>query len=475
MQWWSRIAHNVQTAYAFTLFYWAARSILFQQVLSGYVFVLTNSTKPVGVVKGIQGISQLVFSFPAGYCADHIRRDSILKVSAAIGLLSSMLTFYAVEASSMSMLYVTFGLWGLFAALQSPAMEALFADSIPHGERSYPFMIKYNVSNLAMVLGPAISILLFLYYGDKWRIAELRPVLEFGTLLAIVSSLLLLRFNDDLAFENIRAKEQHREKEIEQPLRTPSVAGNDLDIEYDYDEDDEKNLQSVALTENSALLVPSKLENQELQVTAEAEHEEGYLARQDVHFLCFRTRHVPWILFFSDFIISNGAGMTINFFPLFFMQEYGLSPIHISLLFISQPVVVLVLSYLAQRLSKPFGRMPLIVFTRCFSVLCLFSMAFAQPLALQVLLFLLRGGMMRCSQPLRRSILMDYVPKDIRARWNALEGISVFSWSGSAVIGGYIIDVYGYRTCFLITSVVYVLGLGLETVLLPLTKHAVEK
>jgi len=54
-------------------------SILFQQVIAGYVFVLTNSNKPVGIVKGIQGIAQLVFSFPAGYFADHTRRDRILR------------------------------------------------------------------------------------------------------------------------------------------------------------------------------------------------------------------------------------------------------------------------------------------------------------------------------------------------------------------------------------------------------------
>ncbi|KAF4044091.1 hypothetical protein GN244_ATG03546 [Phytophthora infestans] len=70
---------------------------------------------------------------------------------------------------------------------------------------------------------------------------------------------------------------------------------------------------------------------------------------------------------------------------------------------------------------------------------------------------------------------MDYVPKNIRARWNALEGLSVFSWSGSAVLGGFLIDAYGYRMCFIITSLVYCAGLSLEMFLLPLTKHAVER
>jgi MFS family permease len=64
---------------------------------------------------------------------------------------------------------------------------------------------------------------------------------------------------------------------------------------------------------------------------------------------------------------------------------------------------------------------------------------------------------------------MNHVHKNTRARWNALEGLTVFTWSGSAVIGGYIIDAVGYRQCFFITSIIYCFGLALETVLIPLT------
>ncbi|KAG7400215.1 hypothetical protein PHYBOEH_006553 [Phytophthora boehmeriae] len=489
------ITHNVWTAYLFTLFYWSARSILFQQVVAGYVFVLTQSNKPVGIVKGIQGISQLLFSLPGGYFADRTRRDTILKISGVVGVVGAVITFFSVELTSLSGLYVAFGLWGLFSAFQSPAMEALFADSIPPGKRSFPFMIKYNISNLAQMLGPLLSILLFVFYGDEWQLPELKPVLEFGCVLGVVASLILFQFNDDRAKDYIQNKNMQEKEQQEllessmvtpSPIRTPKLVGNgnEIDMVYDYpDEDDitvdEKSPPTV--TENTALLLlkgktaqEMDLERQQRQQEVE-DDEEGYMAHLDAKFLCFRTKHVPYILFASDFVISNGAGMTINFFPLFFKEEYGLTPIHVCALFMSQPLVVMILSFLAQRLSKPCGRMPIIAFTRAFSVACLFSMAYAQPMVLQIVLFLMRGGMMRCSQPLRRSILMDYVPKNIRARWNALEGLSVFSWSGSAVLGGFLIDAYGYRMCFIITSFVYVAGLSMEMFLLPLTKHAVEK
>lgn len=476
MAWWQHISHNVKYAYVVTFFLWAARSILFQQIISGYVFVLTNSNKPVGMVKGIQGISQLVFSLPAGYFADKTRRDTILKISGAIGLLATALTFLAVERTSLTLLYVVFGCWGMFSAFQNPALEALFADSIPHGQRSFPFMIKYNISNLAMVLGPAICVLLFLYFGDVWQVRELTAVLEFGTLLMAIAAVLLFQFNDDYALENEYDHSGKKDVELgsvsvqqrrgsvtshhsDQPLRTPSVVNNEMEVEYDYDDDKEER-EAKPKTEKSALLEAT---------TAAAP------APEPTKFWIFNSTHIPWLLFASDFIISNGAGMTINFFPLFFKEEYGLTPIHVSILFLVQPMLIMVLSWIAQQSSRALGRMPIIVVTRMSSLVCLFAMSFVKPLPLQILLFLMRGGMMRCSQPLRRSILMDHVPKEIRARWNALESLSVFSWSGSAVVGGFLIDSYGYRICFFITSFVYLAGLSLELFLLPLTKHAVER
>ncbi|CAI5702205.1 unnamed protein product [Peronospora effusa] len=490
------VTHNVWIAYVLTLFFWSARSILFQEIVAGYVFVLTSSNKPVGIVKGIQGISQLVFSLPGGYFADRIRRDTILKLSGAIGIIGAVINFVSVEMTSINGLYVAFGIWGMFAAFQSPAMEALFADSIPPGKRSFPFMIKYNISNFAQMLGPALSILLFLIYGDKWQLPELKPVLEFGCVLAIIASLILFQFNDDRAkdfmLDKVKDKdEKEKETLLEKvvppsPLCTPKLVGNgnEIDMVYDYSDEDDITVDAKSpptVTENTALLLLKGKTADELDVDRQQrlqnvdDDKEGYMAHLDARFLCFRTKHVPYILFMSDFIISNGAGMTINFFPLFFKEEYGLTPIHMCALFISQPLVVMIMSFLSQRLSKSCGRMPIIVSTRALSVACLFSMAYAQPMALQIVLFLMRGGMMRCSQPLRRSILMDYVPKNIRARWNALESLSVFSWSGSAVLGGFLIDAYGYRMCFIITSLVYCVGLGLELFLLPLTKHAVER
>lgn len=436
---WKALEHNVKLVYLFTLTFWSARSIIFQQVLSGYVFVLAQSNKPVGVVKGIQGIFQLIFALPAGYAADRFRRDNVLRLAGLIGIISAAITFAAFDLGRLDILYVAFGSWGIFNAFQSPAMEALFADSIPHGQRSRPFTIKYVLMNTALVLGPLLSIMLFTKYGNRWELPELRIVLLSGTVIAAGSLFILFYFDDDKAHE----------------MKQEAAALEEA-VLLDYENQNESD------TPHGEIVIKRYESFSPISMIEPANSFFGLTAR-----------HVPVLLFISDFIISNGAGMTVNFFPLFFFQEYQLSPIQVNILFVLQPFLIVILSIASQRASRYCGRMPVVVSTRVLATCCLLYMSYAESLWLQVGLFLLRGGTMRCSQALRRSVLMDHVPRNQRARWNSLEGLTVFSWSGSAVIGGYLIDAYGYRYCFFLTSIVYFVGLLVEMLLLPIT-HKIE-
>jgi hypothetical protein len=56
-----------------------------------------------------------------------------------------------------------------------------------------------------------------------------------------------------------------------------------------------------------------------------------------------------------------------------------------------------------------------------------------------------------------RSILMDAVSKEERARWNALETVTAVGWSGSALLGGFLADKYGCECvivcCFFLLQV----------------------
>ena len=69
---------------------------------------------------------------------------------------------------------------------------------------------------------------------------------------------------------------------------------------------------------------------------------------------------------------------------------------------------------------------------------------------------------------------MDYVPRDTRARWKALDSISVFGWCGSAAVGGIIADSYDYSTTFLVTAALQALGTLLFALLFFIIPRSVD-
>lgn len=49
---------------------------------------------------------------------------------------------------------------------------------------------------------------------------------------------------------------------------------------------------------------------------------------------------------------------------------------------------------------------------------------------------------------------MDWVPRHLRGRVNAVDSVRSFSWSGSAALGGFLIQRYGFQRTFLITAAI---------------------
>ena len=47
---------------------------------------------------------------------------------------------------------------------------------------------------------------------------------------------------------------------------------------------------------------------------------------------------------------------------------------------------------------------------------------------------------------------MDFCARENRGFWNAVDSITRFGWSGSAVLGGFLVDRYDYGATFLATS-----------------------
>ena len=80
-------------------------------------------------------------------------------------------------------------------------------------------------------------------------------------------------------------------------------------------------------------------------------------------------------------------------------------------------------------------------------------------------IYLIRTGIMNSTYALNESILMDYVPKETRARWKSLESVASFGWCGSAVLGGVLSDAQSYSSTFLYTAGLQFLGTVVITLL----------
>ena len=56
--------------------------------------------------------------------------------------------------------------------------------------------------------------------------------------------------------------------------------------------------------------------------------------------------------------------------------------------------------------------------------------------------------------------------KKSRAAWNSFESITRFTWSGSAFLGGFLVEQYSFKFCFLVTAIIYTLSTAIFFVLL---------
>ncbi|DAZ95928.1 TPA: hypothetical protein N0F65_012405 [Lagenidium giganteum] len=434
------------------------RSLLSMHLLSSYMLVLTGTNGPIGVIRAIQGVSEMIFSFPVAHVADkRLRRDTCLRAAGVSGFVCAVVLAYAFHSGQLYTLYAAYAVLGVFLAAFTPPLEALFIDSIPFGQRTAPLLIKNSIMYGAMTsMGPILSIIGFLWFGNTWKLPQLNVMMYVGIFFLAVACIVLFMFRDN----HITKATDNTTEEIV-PLRTPTMVATEL-MEVTFDENDarrEEAQQATQLfTESTPLIGLQEMENESAKATTLC----GWLSE----------KHVPWLLYLSDVIMYQADGMTVNYLGVFFVKEYGMLPIQLEVTCLFQAATILGFSALARHGALQFGRIETMVAVRAVSIVALVLLCYVRWLPLVLCFFLLRVGMTCSVLPLSRSMLMDYVPKNERATWNAFDSVTRFAFAESAVVGGLIIDHYGsYRLCFLIAAIVAVVGLVVDLLVLPLVRH----
>jgi len=343
----------------------------------------------------------------------------MLKVSSLVGLCSIVLAFYATLVNrSYFWLTTALSVWGAFWGMTNTSLGALFADSIPNGERSKYFTQRSMLINAGNMAGPATALILFASLGDEWTLRECSIVIAVGNALCIPALILLCFFHDN----------NNENGGNRSALSNTATSSNNNDL-------------------TEPLLIP----NANNDNASEAEEEDVTVVRASC---C--ARNIPIFIATADVVSGLGSGMSVRYFPIFFVQNLQLSPVTVQLLYILTSLGSMGFKYYGQILSRSYGRCRIALYFKWIGIFLMVSMIASdywnRSKWLTIALYMLRTTFMNSTTPLTKSVLMDAVPKESRGKWSAVESVSMFSWSGSAALGGILVGWDGLLFNFSITA-----------------------
>ncbi|GIL76375.1 hypothetical protein Vretimale_5936 [Volvox reticuliferus] len=199
------VNHNVRITFAVRITDGIATGIWASSVLSTYINVLEGdddrANERVGYAQAIQGTFLAAAAIPAGWLAIKHRRDSILKVMGLVAFAAIAITSAALVLDvpyKYGLLCCGLALWGV-AQANAPVLDALFADSVPTGNRSKLYTWLHMSYIVAQGIGPGVGAAMFAINGNVWKLEVLQHVMLLGMALAMIPALLMLCLDDDKA------------------------------------------------------------------------------------------------------------------------------------------------------------------------------------------------------------------------------------------------------------------------------------
>eukprot|EP01126_Amoeba_proteus_P039745 TRINITY_DN4208_c0_g1_i1.p1 TRINITY_DN4208_c0_g1~~TRINITY_DN4208_c0_g1_i1.p1 ORF type:complete len:356 (-),score=52.25 TRINITY_DN4208_c0_g1_i1:136-1203(-) len=308
---------------------------------------------------------------------------------------------------------------GFGQGIYSAALFTVFSDSIPTGKRtewmSYA-RISYYIGTLT---GPIMSIVILKLHGnDRWTLDDLLLPSTIGIVIFGLSLLVTFFFRESW---KLAQESENIQKELSR---------------------------------------------------------RGNAAKK---FLWFSSdKHVPYLLCIADVLSGFASGMTVKFFPLFFENIIHIDPISLQVVYLVRTLSVATLLFLCQKFSQmAIGRMGVVLTTKYIGVALGLLLASGERYFWDIpwlvcVVWVLRGAFMNCSLMILKSILNDYTTKETRNTWNSIDSITGFGWSGSAVLGGYLIDKVHFQWVFIITFGLQLLSIFPHWILLFLVEKEMQ-
>eukprot|EP01060_Flectonema_neradi_P015711 TRINITY_DN22369_c0_g1_i1.p1 TRINITY_DN22369_c0_g1~~TRINITY_DN22369_c0_g1_i1.p1 ORF type:complete len:506 (+),score=70.88 TRINITY_DN22369_c0_g1_i1:40-1557(+) len=435
---------NVRNYTRYSLLMMLSNGIMFSGLFASYLYLMTDdNNSKVGFAEAIFGFCSLIPGMAAGYYADKKRRDKALRVAGVFHIIGSVATFVVVMTStivpnatsysddlhkdikgigSLEFLLICIGVSILYCAqsISDGSSEALLADSLVTGVRLQYFSKVQIWNNAARSLGPIISILIFCLLGNKWTLKSLGIVISTGLAFRFPAGLTCFFFKD----------------------RESLLKGG----------------QS-----NSVLSIS--------------------------RFQSSKYKYVPLYYSISTILWCFGSGMTVKFLLIWFQTNkkdgLDLSPVSVLSITAVQPLLVIPSTKTIEWLSLKVGRVQadfifwisgILAFTGM--IIMGYTGHFTTHMSDRIILvglFLFRKSVLSSTDSIKRSIVMDYVKPKHRGRWASLDQLGNVGWSGSAAVGGVLIDHYSYQFTFTVTAILHVISLVPKIPLLYLVPRMQQK
>jgi MFS family permease len=436
------MSRNVPKMFTYNFMDGASFSVWQAQVLQVLLYRLDGNTA-VGWVSGVAGAAQVCAALVAGYAADSLSKQFVCRSAALCGFVGVVISIYAVYTLYSPLFYVSGVIWGVYMGLANSSSEALFADSIPSGQRASIYNWKWIIQTVCWCVGYLMCMILFLRLGNHWATDTMQTILYVGLTMHPIALALLASLKDSDALKHDKSIEEQAAEDQQKKDKAQ----------------EEEKMSSSNEPEASAL--------------DEVAAEEGELAHEAFREMslrhkiaaCLSWRTVPYFVCAGDFIMAMGSGMTLRYIPLFFVNDYNINPALLMGVYLIVSFGTSGFAIFARFLSDRFlGRVPTILFIRLMGTTFLMYLAVVptntpeSALAIMLVFFVARNSCMNCTFGMSRSVIMDCVPKETRGRWAAVESFSSFTWAGSATLGGYLADAHGYKYTFLITAVMHYIG-----------------
>ncbi len=508
---------NVKALFAYVLCNTISSNIWNGQVFPAFVYLISNgSNTAVGMLSGIMGISQLCVAPCAGYLIDKYDRIKILHRIAIVGLLNMCYLLLVIWNNwGYEPLFAAVCCMGIYSAFLGPSMDSVLADSTEPGQRATVYAYQVTLRQMGSIAGPVVTISLFYYIGNSWEASICRIVILCGLSLNICAMCILFRlkssnYNISESVEDdhtirVYGKLNQSDADFEANNNDSNNHHNDIDDDNLLDDniddgDDDSNIQiSVNSNNNSGSGSNSDISNSTVNEDNENGKIEQIQAQEELELVNdmfwspfiglgyeFEISYVASMICIADVITGLASGMSVKFFPIFFITVLNMQPVTLAILFMITPSCTSFMIMLNTRyISKILGRIWTPVLMRMIGTTLLLTISFlitVRPDSYLTILFLfvIRTACNNSTKPLTKSIINDVVPTEQRGRWNSLEMVNAATWSGSACLGGYLIDNYGFVPNFVATACLQ-LSATIPLVIIssqipsPLTKYIARK